>query len=306
MLEPWRILYAIEENKRIYKLDEEKIDEIYIMLSQIEAGLSACYFRLGKYDKSSDCFDKAVVHANKVKCEKRRINLIFVALVGKGNRLVFQQEYNEAKTVYEELYNLVAEAYYVDHPLVLKAANYLIEFLIQIEEYEDAERYARITYECLTRPFDTESMDVADAAQYLANVTYKLICRDGAEDSETMEAEMLSRKSLRIKEKLYGTNHCIIVNSKICLSNVLSIEGNHDDERKLLLEQCLAINIRRYGIDNVDTAIVNTGLANFHKEIARKLPHGNARTEQLRISDLYRKEQLRINKLSSDLSRNPT
>jgi hypothetical protein len=98
---------------------------------------------------------KAIVHANEVKCEGDIINLIFSALVTRGEHFVRQKNYNEAKTVFEDLYNLVFEAYYVDHPMVLKAANRLIDVLIQTEEYEDAERYARITYECLTRPVDT-------------------------------------------------------------------------------------------------------------------------------------------------------
>jgi hypothetical protein len=73
-----------------------------------------------------------------------------------------------------------------------------------------------------------------------------------------------------------------------------------------LLEQCSAINIRRCGINSSDTAnstdlvsAVVTGLANLHKGIADRLPPGNAKTEQLRILDLYRKEELRINMLFS-------
>jgi hypothetical protein len=64
----------------------------------------------------------------------------------------------------------------------------------------------------------------------------------------------------------------------------------------------LAINIRRYGINEEDTAIVNHGLANFHKEMASKLPRGKAKTEQLRISDLYHKEELRIKMFNFELS----
>jgi hypothetical protein len=156
-----------------------------------------------------------------VKFEESRINLVFSALVRKGSNFASQQEYSEAKSVFEEVYNLVAEAYYVDYPLVLKAATFLINVLIQTEEYEDAERYARITYECLTRPVDTESEEVANAAESLANVTYLLIHRKGVKDGDIVEAEMLSRKSLRIKEKIYGANNPATVNSKIGLSNIL-------------------------------------------------------------------------------------
>jgi hypothetical protein len=67
-----------------------------------------------------------------------------------------------------------------------------------------------------------------------------------------MEAEMLCRKSLRIREELHGPASSRIVNSSIHLSNILQRIGNHDDERKKLLEQCLAIKIRRLGIDIVE------------------------------------------------------
>jgi tetratricopeptide (TPR) repeat protein len=305
ILEPWRILHTVEknENVQIYKLDEGMIDYIYHRISLTETFLNECYSRLGNFDKSNDYLDKAIEHANVVKCEEKRINLVFSALVIKGANFNRQKNYNEAKIVYEELYNLVAEAYYVDHPLVLTAANCLIGVLILIKEYEDAERYARITYECLTRPVDTESIKVAIAAESLARLTFELVCKKGVEGGNIMEAEMLCRKSLRIKEKICGTNDTATINSRITLSNILQVNGTHDDERKDLLEQCLAINIRRNGSNDRTTGIVNAGLANLHKEFASKLPAGNAKTEQLRISDLYRKEELRINMLSSDSSK---
>jgi hypothetical protein len=50
----------------------------------------------------------------------------------------------------------------------LGAANYLIQILTQLNEFELAERYARVCYECLTRPIDTGSKQVAIAARSLA------------------------------------------------------------------------------------------------------------------------------------------
>jgi hypothetical protein len=124
---------------------------------------------------------------------------------------------------------------------------------------------------------------VADAVEYLAQVTHLLVLEKGVESGYIMEAEMLCKKSLRIKEKLHGANHFVTVNSKICLINIPSMKGNHDDERNFLMEQCLAINIRRLGINDMDVGTVTAGLANLHEEIASKLPRGNAKTEQLRI-----------------------
>jgi hypothetical protein len=81
------------------------------------------------------------------------------------------------------------------------------------------------------------------------------------------------------------------------------MEGKHDDERKHLLEHCLAMNIRRCGINGRDTAIVNEGLEKLHGGMANRLPPGDAKNEQIRISTLYRTEAERINKVLSSLSK---
>lgn len=54
----------------------------------------------------------------------------------------------------------MAIKYYPTHPLVLKTANILIEVLLRTKYFEDDERYARIAYECLIKPVDTESIEV--------------------------------------------------------------------------------------------------------------------------------------------------
>jgi hypothetical protein len=81
------------------------------------------------------------------------------------------------------------------------------------------------------------------------------------------------------------------------------VEGKHDDERKALLDHCLAINIRYVGINGTDTADVNNGLARFHGGMANRLPPGDAKNEEIHISTLYRTEAERINKVLSSLSK---
>jgi hypothetical protein len=58
----------------------------------------------------------------------------------KGNNLKLLNKCIEAKVIYEECYNLVAEVYYADHRLVLEAANGLMSALMHLKEYYDAER----------------------------------------------------------------------------------------------------------------------------------------------------------------------
>jgi tetratricopeptide (TPR) repeat protein len=301
VMEPWRIEHKLDESKRIYNLKEEQADIVYYKLSETERQLSYCYCVISNYDKASEHCDKAIAHANEVVFEESRIDLLFNALKRRGHNIISQHKYSEARSVYEDLYNLVAEAYYVDHPLVLEAANFLIKVLIQLKEFETAGGYARITYECLTRPVDPESIDVATAADSLANIIFESVFLNGVEGGNIVEAEMLSRKALRIIEKIHGVDST--ATKRVHLSDILSVEGNHDDERKSLLEECLTINIRLFGINGGDTQGANSALAYFHTEMADYLPPCDERTEQLRIANTY---QLEASRIDSVLSSHPS
>jgi tetratricopeptide (TPR) repeat protein len=89
ILEPWRILHMIEENKRIYKMDEDRIHTIYGRISQIETGLIECYSRLGNSDESNDYLDKAIVHANEVNFEEIRIEDLLYVLILEKEKIFF-------------------------------------------------------------------------------------------------------------------------------------------------------------------------------------------------------------------------
>lgn len=304
ILEPWGIQYTLEKSKRNYKLDEEKINAIYQKLSETETNLCSCLSIFGNYSEAIEYCDKAILHANIIMVEEIRIHIVFHAMTQKGKVLCLQKKFSEAKIVYEDAYNLVAEAYYVDHPLVLKAGNSLIDILIQTYEYVLAERYARISYESLTRPIDNESVEVGNAAELLSYVSY-LICStdegDNDDDDEVClkkitlkEAEMLGRKALRIKERIHGKNYYVDVNIKLNLSNILQLKGNHNDEARDLLEECLATNIARFGGNNRDVGVVFDRLATFHSNVAQGLSHSHAKTANLNLAIGYGKLGLRI------------
>jgi tetratricopeptide (TPR) repeat protein len=283
----------LEESRRTDNFDKDKINLIYYRLSLTECHLSHCHNSLGDHDEAANYCDMALSHARRVIIEEDKIRLTYEALMTKGYNFQSQSKYNEAKTAYEEVYNFMVEIHYPDHPLVLEAANRMISVLTVLEEYEDAERYARICYECCTRPIDTESEEVADAAVELAHVTSKLILN--GKDGDIVEAEMLARKSLRIMQKIYGSNTSNTCPDKITLSNILSAKcGNHENERKSLLEQCLASYVKLQAGDGNFVARANDGLAKVHYRIASKLPPGDAKIEQFHIAATYSKEYVRI------------
>jgi hypothetical protein len=133
-----------------------------------------------------------------------------------------------------------------------------------------AERYARVCYECLNRPIDTESEEIADAAAVLARVSYELISKNGLESGDILEVEMLARKALRIKEKLFGRNSYKIKPLLSTLCSILELKGDYSDECKCLNEESLAIHIRYSGADSDSVRRINVTLSIFHHDIGIK------------------------------------
>jgi hypothetical protein len=92
-----------------------------------------------------------------------------------------------------------ARTYIPQNPLLLSN---LIYELIELKEYHDAERYARMYYKQSTEPVDTENLEVSNAAELLAEAISMLYCQYGPEKFVILEAEILSRKALRITETI--------------------------------------------------------------------------------------------------------
>lgn len=198
--------------------------------------------------------------------KEERMALLYDALQWNFKFLSCDGKRNEARLVCEELYNTMAGAYNPVHPTVLKINN----------NTYSGERYARICYECLTRPVDTESQEVTESALSLAILTYKLIEQQNvavASDIGSLsEAEMLVGKSIVIFERIYGRDediHCYMGLSS--LSDTLSLKGDQDDE--VLLERCLASNIKS---DSSCVPSSTASLARFHRSKGKKLPLRNA------------------------------
>jgi tetratricopeptide (TPR) repeat protein len=245
ILKPWLIQIDLYEDKRTDSINEVQMNDIYERTSSTERLLGECHMNLHNYDKAGICFDRAILYGKRIGREQTRTDYVYKTFLAKTESLHHQSILNLncmspqiVKGVYEDAYNWMAEAYNPYHPKVLEAANHLIKILIQTEEYYDAERYAIICYECLTRPVDTESDEVAFAAEALARINHELVARNKGGDHE--KAEYLCRKSLRIWESLYEPDVFPIGIALDTLSDILILKENHDDEVKDLLERLLA------------------------------------------------------------------
>lgn len=223
-----------------------------------------------------------------------RLYLLYEALIALGMSLCLQHKFSEGRVQYEEAYNLVVTAHYPSHPMVLKAANYLIDVLMHLEEYDCAECYARVCYECVTKPIDTESLDVATAADCLSIAILKLIRVNGPKGGDIMEAEKLARKAVRIVSKEFGPDSDKVGGPLGNLCDVLTVVGSHDDEVKKSYERCIAMFVRCDGPDGDNVAQFTYKLAIFLSNNSNCIPPGNVRNAQLLKAKGHYKEAIRI------------
>jgi tetratricopeptide (TPR) repeat protein len=291
ILEPWRRQINYQKNKRIDVFEEEKIETLYRDLSDVEnnIGIPCSNLGMGNSDKAGDYYDRA--YGKQRVNGKEKTEFLYDVLMKKGKILQSRRQFKECKAVYEEACNLMATFHYPDHPIVLKTANFLVQVLIQLKEYTDAERYASVLYECLKgESEDTENEEVAIAANSIASVTYSLA--DIGTGGDILLAERLSRKSLRIMKRIHGPNYSLKASFLHTLSRVLRQKGSHDAEAKDLMEQSLALF--KTGVNSLSIAFVAHDLAMFHLDMSSKESLDDLRDQQICIAKSYMKEAVEI------------
>jgi tetratricopeptide (TPR) repeat protein len=113
---------------------------INFMRSMAESKLGSCYIELRNFEKAGDSYERAITFAELIVVAEERTEILHSTLCAKVRLLHDRSKFVESRAVYEKVYNMLANLYYPDHPLVLKATNDLIECLIIAKEYHDAER----------------------------------------------------------------------------------------------------------------------------------------------------------------------
>jgi tetratricopeptide (TPR) repeat protein len=190
----------------------------------------------------------------------------------------------------EEAYNCVPIAYNLVHPVVQKAAGSLIECLIHKGDFDHAETFAQLTLESLKDPgngLDQQSEAVAKGYYNLGIVIFQ-------QKIDLTKAKNLARESLRIIARLYDGNHVQVGMSAGLLARILQIQGKLGSETKKLLERSLAIEMKYYGSEGLNTAgsIDNLGIF-YHQQAEASLSAG-IRKRHLSLSVSKFKEALRI------------
>ena len=201
------------------------------------------------------------------------------ALRCKFNALNFMGQDKESLECARERYCLYLTSH--THPPAIRAALDLIESCINNGEYEDAELYARTTWETITLSRDSHISDderqwfTAEGAHYLAKAMLHL-AESGdippeANQVAGQEAIALARKALEIHTQLYGLEDIDVANAMSLLADVLNFFNNVDDDEVLrLYEQSKAIQARVEGSLSINVAVGEEHLAHaYHSRAMR-------------------------------------
>jgi hypothetical protein len=104
-------------------------------------------------------------------------------------------KFEESNVIFEDVYIIMSEAYSPDHPKVLDKVGFIIENLIEMKKYVDAEKYARISYECLFRS-NSKSVHLSIISDQLAFITFELI----KQNAENIDKSINIKNLLTIEE----------------------------------------------------------------------------------------------------------
>jgi hypothetical protein len=258
---------------------------------------------------------QAVLYAKKLKKGDEKMQRVYDTLQLLATIYFARGETPEGKAVYEERYNYLVEVYDPEHPLVLKAAGKLIEILnlSEVGDYYNAERFAKVCYEALTRPpLDPESYEAAKAALNLARASYNLYQTVGPDSADIEEAEMLAKEGVSyimnnfkgcvsdimidgVSDIMIDDVSNIMMDGVCTLLNIKFMKKDFGDETRNLLEDYFSHAMKYDGDDTNDhIALANMCLAQFHYKICNTISSIDAIREHLLLSESHFKEKLRI------------
>ena len=209
----------------------------------------------------------------------RPIEAIDDALHCKFDALSIMDRNRESLECAKERYCLYLTSH--TRPPAIMAAFDFIESCLRNEEYEDAELYARTTWETITLSRDSHIPDdkrqwfTAQGAHYLASAMFEL-AQDGdippeANQTVGQEAIALARRALEIRTQLHGLGNEHTANDMRTLADMLDyFNGNEDVEVLRLYEQSIAITTRVEGSLSVNVAAGKNNLALVYRKKATK------------------------------------
>ena len=207
----------------------------------------------------------------------------------KTRALRFLGHYRDAMESAKELYSMWAMTN-IRHPRSIWAAFELIECCLQLEEYVDAEMFARTAYEIINAPdiiipIDERQQILAGrGAGFLASAIYNFAKAGGitteAKPAAGVKAIALTREALEIDTQSFGAASSEVACDMMTLADVLDFFNEVDDDEVLrLYKQANVIFSRAQGSHSPNVAMSQQNLGVTYRDRAIRA---------LRVHDLNR------------------
>jgi hypothetical protein len=288
VLKPWSLCL----DSRTDSMSKDEIHHILELLSNTERMTAVVYKNRDRYDVSDSHYQRALFYARRYEHDgEMKTTLLLKVLTSYCDVRTALENHVGAVILAEEAYDIVAIAYNPVHPKVQEAAAKLIECLTFKGDLDKAELFAQMTLDSLkdrANKVDQEGEEVAEGHFNLGRVLSLQL------NGDLVKAEMLARESLRIRARLYCSNHLYVGFSMGLLGGVLRRQGNVGDEVRELYERALAIKVKYDGPDGGNTAVSNLNLGYFHNQVSQSNLSASKRKEHLSLSKSYFEEALRI------------
>ena len=205
-------------------MSKDQIHHILYLLSNTERMIAATYKNGDRYDISESHYQQAISYARKYDQDKEmKTYLLLKALTGYCSARTLLNNHAGAVILAEEAYNFVAIAYNSVHPQVQEAAGKLIQCFTLKGDLDKAELFAQMTLDSLKDRANKVDQVGEEVAEGYFNLGRVLSLQP---NGDLVKAEMLTRESLRIRARLYGSNHFSVGSSIGILASILKRQGN--------------------------------------------------------------------------------
>jgi tetratricopeptide (TPR) repeat protein len=202
LLSPWSTHLDLNCTSHIDSIDKDGINDILMLFSQAERNMGLIYTHRSHFDLAQSHCQRAISYARLYEGEEEdKAGMLIEALRIYYELTTDQNNYDGALIFAKESYDFAAITYDPAHSELQTAAG-----LIHKGDHDDAETFAQLTLESLKDPankLDQESEAVAKGYFDLGNVINQL-------KTDFVKAEMLVRESLRIRTRLFHSNHIYI------------------------------------------------------------------------------------------------
>ena len=226
--------------------------------------------------------------------DDRPLEALNVAFTCKTTALNFMGRYGEAMESAKERYSMWAMTD-IRNPNSIWAAFDLIECCLHLNEFVDAEMFARTAYEIINQrtdniiPNDGRQQILARGAYYLAKATFRLAQAGGiapeAKQAAGVKAIALAREALEINRQAYGVESTTVATTMEALAEMLDYFNEVDDDEVIrLYEHSISIFARVQGELSVTVAVAEHNLGLQYKR--RAIRAHNAHDLDLAILNL--------------------